>query len=65
MVSVAGFYRDINHLDDYKTGSSFLSGLNNEVGQEKMSVAKNKLNEILAKIPSAFEKYRKMHDEKN
>ena len=37
----------------------------NEVGQEKMSVAKNKLNEILAKIPSAFEKYRKMHDEKN
>lgn len=32
LVSVAGFYRDIKNLDEYKTGSSFLANLNNEVG---------------------------------
>ena len=42
MVSVAGFYRDINHLDEYKTGSSFLSSLNNEVGQETEEFTKHK-----------------------
>ena len=42
MVSVAGFYRDINHLDEYKIGSSFLSSLNNEVGQETEDFTKHK-----------------------
>ena len=31
-VSVAGYYRNVDHLGDYKRKSTFLSALNNEVG---------------------------------
>tara|TARA_B110000285_G_C14981865_1_gene541805 strand:- start:74 stop:478 length:405 start_codon:yes stop_codon:yes gene_type:complete len=42
LVSIAGFYRDTKHIDEYKTGSSFLANLNNEVGQETETFTKHK-----------------------
>jgi hypothetical protein len=42
LVSVAGFYRDTTNMDEYKSKSSFLANLNNEVGQDTEEFTKHK-----------------------
>ena len=41
-VAAAGYYRDTENLDEYKTKSPFLAALNNEVGEGTPSFEKHK-----------------------